>query len=107
MTPIELNVENTDVMMFHCNYMSRAWNSITLEFIERQTKAKKKERLLAFKTISYISENDKILLKIFTMLDLLVLYAKVMEPILSKNIVNLEDYCLKNEKASEKCEHLR
>ena len=94
-------------MMFHCNYMSRAWNSIVLEFVERSTKSKKKERLLAFKTICYISETDKILLKIFTMLDLLVVYAKVMEPVLSKTISNIEEYCAKNELANQKCEHMR
>lgn len=32
-TNIELNLENTDVMVSHCNYMSSNWNNISLEFV--------------------------------------------------------------------------
>ena len=29
-TSIELNIENTDLLMFHCNYLSYNWSNITL-----------------------------------------------------------------------------
>jgi hypothetical protein len=30
------------------------------------------------------------------MVDLLLVYAKIMEPMLKKNISNIEEYCVKN-----------
>jgi hypothetical protein len=29
-TSIELNIENTDTMTYHCNFMGRQWSSVNL-----------------------------------------------------------------------------
>ena len=76
-TSIELNIENNDVLMFHCNYMSTQFDNISLEFYEKATKSKKKDKFLTFKTISYISPPERVLLKILTMIDLVIVYAKL------------------------------
>ena len=43
-TNIELNIENTDLLMFHCNYLSYSWNNVTLEFTERTSMANKNNK---------------------------------------------------------------
>jgi hypothetical protein len=53
------------------------------------SKNKKKERLLVFKTVTYLSLQDRAIFKIFAMIDLIMVYAKIVEPHLRKNIFNL------------------
>jgi len=107
-TKIELNIENMDVLMFHCNYMSYQWHNVTLEFVEKvASKNKKKERILVFKTVTYPSVQERVIFKIFSMIDLIMIYAKIVEPHLRKNIFNLEEYHLKNNELNMQCEHVK
>ena len=58
--------------------MSYPWHSVTLEFAEKvASKNKKKERLLVFKTVTYLSLQDRAIFKIFAMIDLIMVYAKI------------------------------
>ena len=94
--------------MFHCNYLTYGWNNITLEFIEKSSgKSKRKERYLAFKAISYVHFQEKVLFKILTMIDLLMIYAKIAEPHLRKNIYSMEEYYQKTAELSQHCDHMK
>jgi ABC-type branched-subunit amino acid transport system ATPase component len=94
--------------MFHCNYLTYSWNNITLEFIEKTSgKSKRKERYLAFKAISYVHFQEKVLFKIMTMLDLLMVYAKIAEPHLRRNIFSMDDYYQKTAELNAHCEHIK
>jgi hypothetical protein len=53
-------------------------------------KSKRKERYLAFKAISYVHLQEKVIFKILAMLDLLMVYAKIAEPHLRRNIVSVD-----------------
>lgn len=78
--------------MFHCNYLSEGWEGVSLEFHEKNiSKSKKKEKYIAFKTVSYLQQ-EGIIFKIFTMIDTLILYAKIVEPQLKKSIFSLDEY---------------
>lgn len=94
--------------MFHCNYMTYSWNNITLEFVEKSSgKSKRKERYLAFKTVSYLNPHEKIIFKILAMIDLLMVYAKITEPQLRKGILNMDDYYYRNADLNNQCEHMK
>ncbi len=94
--------------MFHCNYLTYSWNNITLEFIEKtSSKSKRKERFLTFKAISYVHYQEKVIFKILTMVDLLMVYAKIAEPHLKKNILNIDEYYLKTAELSAHCDHIK
>ena len=94
--------------MFHCNYMSYLWHSVTLEFAEKITsKNKKKERVIVFKTVTYLTLQDRVIFKIFAMIDLIMVHAKIVEPHLRKNIFNLDDYHSKNAELNLQCEHVK
>ena len=81
--------------MFHCNYLTYNWNNITLEFIEKSSgKSKRKERFLAFKAITYVALQDRVVFKMFALMDLLMVYAKVAEPHLRRNILSIDEYFL-------------
>lgn len=56
-TDIELNIENTDMIMFQCNNISFNWNTVSMELVEKgQSKTvKRKERFVAFKTLAQFS----------------------------------------------------
>lgn len=105
-TNIELNLENTDLLMFHCNYLSEGWEGVSLEFHEKNlSKSKKKEKYLAFKTVSYLQQ-ERIIFKILTMVDMLTLYGKIMEPVLRKSVYSFDEYELKNLELAKKCSHI-
>lgn len=93
-TPIELNIENTDLIMFQSNHIAYHWSSVSMELIEKSPNkiAKKKERFLTLKTIAHISIEDRPLFKLLLMLDLVMLCAKISEPELKRIIKNQEDY---------------
>lgn len=78
-TPIELNIENTDLVMFQSNNIAYHWSSVSMELIEKsQNKlAKKKERYLSLKTIVHLTIEDRPLFKLLLMLDLVMLCAKI------------------------------
>ena len=81
-TPIELNLENTDLVMFQCNNIAYHWSNVNMELIEKSPNKliKKKERYLSLKTITHINISDKILYKLLLMIDLVMLCAKIAEP---------------------------
>lgn len=92
--------------MFHCNYLSEGWEGVSLEFHEKNiSKSKKKEKYIAFKTVSYLQQ-EGIIFKIFTMIDTLILYAKIVEPQLKKSIFSLDEYEFRNLDLTKKCSHL-
>jgi len=70
-------------------------------------KTKRKDRYLVFKTVSYLNLHEKIVFKILAMIDLLMVYAKITEQHLRKNIVNLNDYYQLNNNLNQQCEHIK
>lgn len=55
-TSIELNIENTDLIMFQCNSIAFHWSNVSMELVEKAPNkpVKRKERYLAFKTLSHL-----------------------------------------------------
>lgn len=106
-TAVELNIENTDLVMFQCNNIAYHWSSVSMELVEKSPSkpVKRKERFLALKTLAHLHVTDRPLFKLLLMLDLVMLCAKVAEPELRRNIVRPEDYA-RVEEISLKVEHL-
>lgn len=81
-TAIDLNIENTDLIMFQCNSIAFHWSNVSMELVEKvpNKPVKKKERYLAFKTLSHLHISERPLFKLLIMLDLVMLCAKISEP---------------------------
>jgi hypothetical protein len=78
-TPIELNIENTDMVMYQCNNIAYHWSNVSMELVEKSTnkQIKRKERYLALKTKAHLHITDRPLFKFLLMIDLVMLCAKI------------------------------
>ena len=106
-TSIELNVENTDLIMFQCNNIAYHWSNVSMELVEKSpTKSnKRKDRYLCLKTLIHLNITDRPLFKLLLMIDLVMMAAKIAEPELRRNVIKAEDYN-RIEDISLKVEHM-
>ena len=81
-TPIELNIENTDIITFQCNSISYFLSNVSMEIIEKVSNktSNKKQKYLAIKTLAYLNTSERPLFKLLLMIDLVMLCAKITEP---------------------------
>lgn len=85
-TPIQLNIDNTDLIMFQCNNIAFHWSNISIELYEKTTNVgqKKNQKYIALKTLTHMNLNERPITKLLLMIDLVMLSAKIAEPELRK-----------------------
>ena len=88
---VEINVENNDALMYHCNNMMLEWNNVSFEQAEKEqrTNSKKKEKCIAFKVVSYFNVKDSPFVNLLLLIDMAMIYGKVVEPELSRKVIKL------------------
>lgn len=94
-TPMQLNVENSDLLMFQFNNLSFDSSNVSLELYEKIEKIglnNLKTRYLTFKATSWFARKEPPVEKILLLMDVAMITAKIIEPEIAKPLYASRDF---------------